>query len=62
MKREVVFTGTGFDCSAYFERAIDCYTFAELMADAGRLCAVKADGVDITDEFCTFFKINYKEV
>ena len=58
MSYKVVFSANGFDCTAYFDCATDCDAFANLMANDGRLCSVKVDGLDITDNFVTIIKIN----
>lgn len=51
MNYKVVFSGEGFDHTAYFDCAHSCDLFARLMAKEGRLLRVKVDGLDITDKF-----------
>ena len=50
-KWKVIFTGFGMDNTAYFDNAVDCDAFAQLMANDGRLCRVWADGLEITEKY-----------
>jgi hypothetical protein len=58
MKYKVVFSAEFFDCTAWFDSALECDIFARMMANEGRLTMVKVDGLDITDKFVTVIKIN----
>ena len=58
MSYKVVFSGEGFDHTAYFDCAMSCDLFARLMANDGRLLRVKADGQDITDKYVATITIN----
>lgn len=53
-KWKVIFTGFGMYNTAYFDNALDCDAFAQLMANDGRLCRVWADGLEITDKYITY--------
>ena len=58
MKYRVVFSAEGFDNSAYFDCECECKVFARLMAEAGRLIRVQAEGKDTTSEFVKVIHIN----
>lgn len=57
MSYKVIFSGNMFDHTAYFDCAIDCDFFANLMASEGRLVRVIVDGLDITDKFVTIINL-----
>lgn len=53
MKFSVTYSGNAYDCTAYFDSAVDHHDFATMMAEQGRMIRAMADGLDITDKFVT---------
>lgn len=54
---KVIYSYIGFDCTAYFDSAIDYDAFATMMAEQGRLVRAIAHGEDRTEMYVSVIKI-----